>query len=105
MKWLLGESTGTKFSPATASCLLKKDPLVLRNWSSRLAVCEAACKKEFTIFTNSKKLNDKSKAKTTLSNLNPKIITGIEGSFAESLGLNSDGSELLNTFIESDDEI
>ena len=95
-----------KFSPATASCLLRHDPANVLDWTARMAVCEDACKKVFAKLTTEKKNANKasttavpSGAATSKRGRKPKV-KNVDKDVAESLGLDQDGSEVFDGLVE-----
>ena len=98
-----------KFSPATASCLLRQDPANVHDWTARMAVCEDACKKVFAKLTTEK--NNANKASTTAAVAAPSgaatskrgrkhKVKNVDKDVAESLGLDQDGSEVFDGLVE-----
>lgn len=92
-----------KFSAATASCLLRTDPLIMRNWKAKLAVSEDACRKYFSKLTGTKKKANAASAAVERAKKDKGHAKNVSEGIAASLGLNADGSALQEDLIEVDD--
>jgi len=63
-QFLEGETTGSKYSPASAAAVLAKREDVTKNWKAKFTCTEQNVKKYFTKWTNDKKQAQKQSAKT-----------------------------------------
>jgi hypothetical protein len=86
------------------NCFMEEaDEKVCRNWASRMAVSEDACKKVFARLTKEKKDGNSKQAKASTSTAQSRArVKNVSVAVVQSLGLDADGSDIGDELDEPD---